>query len=102
MDASSINMWLANFFIPNLPNPKQLSIYCVDSVDAPIYLDILKLVKNQVFIFTPLTKLQKTPFAGGRRYSLFDSMKKAWCKNVRLFSQKNPNTGNEAKLLWCL
>lgn len=63
-------MWLANHFIPTLPNPKPV-VHLADGVDAPIDPEILKLVKNQVFIFTPLTKLQNTPFAGCGGYPLW-------------------------------
>lgn len=90
MDTATFYMWLANHFIPNIP-PARPVVLLVDSADSHLDLDTFELAnKNQIYIFALLknaTHLMQPADVG-----LFGSMKQSWYKNVRRFTQKNPNT----------
>lgn len=90
MDTATFYMWLDKHFIPNLP-PARPAVLLVDSKGAHIDPDKFKLAKrNDFFIYAVLknaTHLVLPAVVG-----LFGAMKQLWYKNVRHYSQQNPNS----------
>ena len=96
MDTASLYMWFANHFIPQLPTPKPL-VLLVDSHESHIDLDSFELAKKNgihilAFLKNATRHLMQTADVG-----IFGAMNQTWYKNVRIYSQNNPNTGNTKK-----
>ena len=90
MDTATFYMWLDKHFIPNLP-PARPIVLLVDSAGAHIDLDTFELAKrNDVFIYALLKNA--THLVQPADVGLFGAMKQSWYKNVRRYSQQNPNT----------
>ncbi|XP_031550979.1 uncharacterized protein LOC116288350, partial [Actinia tenebrosa] len=90
MTAETFYMWLANHFIPNIP-PARPVVLLFDSAECHIDLETFELAKkNHVYLYALLknaTHLNQPADVG-----VFGAMKQSWYKNVRKFSQQNPNT----------
>ncbi|XP_044183850.1 uncharacterized protein LOC122964359 [Acropora millepora] len=90
MDTATFYTWLEKHFIPNLP-PARPVVLLVDSAGAHIDLDTFELAKrNDVFIYALLKNA--THLVQPADVGLFGAMKQSWYKNVRRYSQQNPNT----------
>ncbi len=90
MDTPSFYLWLDKHFIPNIP-PARPVVLLVDSAEAHIDLDAFELAKkNGVFIYALLKNA--THLVQPADVGLFGAMKQSWYKNVRRYSQQNPNT----------
>lgn len=90
MATATFYTWLEKHFIPNIP-PARPVVLLIDSAEAHIDLDTFKLAKrNDVFIYALLKNA--THLVQPADVGLFGAMKQSWYKNVRRYSQQNPNT----------
>lgn len=90
MDAATFYMWFANHFLPHLP-PARPVVLLVDSAEAHIDFHTFELAQeNGIFIYALLKNA--THLVQPADVGLFGPMKQAWYKNVRRFTQTNPNT----------
>ena len=98
MDTPAFYMWLANHFIPQLP-PVRPVVLLVDSHDSHIDLATFEMAKkNGIEIFALLKNA--THLVQPADVGLFGAMKQSWYKQVRIYSQQNPNT-NITKKNFC-
>ena len=89
MDMSTFYMWFANHFIPNLP-PARPVVLLVDGHDSHLNLELFQLAeKNGIYLYSLLQNA--THLIQPADVGLFGPLKKSWYKEVRLFTQRNPN-----------